>query len=86
MPLQRCGNNGWKWGKQGHCYTGPGAKKKAIKQGLAIEGPEKFAAKATEEEIVCLLDSSVGLLDKARVLHELTRIKESDEIKPDSSG
>jgi hypothetical protein len=45
MPLKRCtidGKSGWKWGDKGHCYTGPGAKKKAIKQGVAVEGPEGF--------------------------------------------
>ena len=35
MPLQRCDGDGWRWGKAGKCYKGPGAKKKAIKQGLA---------------------------------------------------
>ena len=49
MPLKRCGDNGWKWGDKGKCYTGPGAKKKAIKQGVAIEGPKKFSQKAAEE-------------------------------------
>ena len=50
MPLQRCedGGKGWRWGDKGKCYTGPGAKKKAIKQGVAIEGPKKFAAKANK--------------------------------------
>jgi hypothetical protein len=45
MPLKRCsvdGKKGWKYGDNGHCYTGPGAKKKAIKQGVAIDGPEGF--------------------------------------------
>lgn len=40
MPLQKCtdnGKSGYKWGDSGHCYTGPGAKKKALKQGQAIE-------------------------------------------------
>ena len=49
MPLKRCSENnqsGWKWGDSGKCYTGPDAKKKAIKQGIRIEGPKKFAAKA----------------------------------------
>lgn len=52
MPLQKCGegNKGWRWGKSGKCYTGPGAKRKAIKQGVAIEGPDKFAEKASREE------------------------------------
>lgn len=46
MPLQRCkkdGKSGWKYGDNGACYTGPGAKKKAIRQGVAIQengGPE----------------------------------------------
>lgn len=44
MPLKRCSVNnksGWKWGDKGKCYTGPGGKKKAIKQGYA-EDPEHF--------------------------------------------
>lgn len=43
MPLHQCsdgGQSGYKWGDSGHCYTGPDAKKKAIKQGLSYEGPE----------------------------------------------
>lgn len=51
-PLQQCssdGKSGWRYGKSGKCYTGPGAKKKAIKQGVAIEGPDKFAQKASQE-------------------------------------
>jgi hypothetical protein len=45
MPLKRCdskGQKGWKWGDQGNCYIGKNAKNLAIKQGLAIEGPDKF--------------------------------------------
>lgn len=41
MPLKRCssgGQSGWKFGDSGKCYTGPGAKQKAINQGLAIGG------------------------------------------------
>jgi len=58
MPLQKCsseGKSGWRWGNSGHCYTGKDAKKKAIKQGIAIEGPKKFAAEAavsTDEDII----------------------------------
>ena len=40
MPVKRCtkdGVSGWKYGDSGHCYTGPGAKSKAAKQGQAIE-------------------------------------------------
>jgi len=59
MPLKKCqknGKSGWKWGDSGKCYTGPGAKKKAIKQGIAIEGPDKFAKKASAEEFAEVLD------------------------------
>lgn len=63
MPLKRCSNNdksGWKWGDSGKCYTGPGAKKKAIRQGVAIEGPEKFASKAGDEWVeMALADAEI---------------------------
>jgi len=39
MPIQKCqksGESGFKYGKSGKCYTGKDAKKKAIKQGLAV--------------------------------------------------
>lgn len=51
MPLNRCGEDGWKWGSEGKCYTGKDAKQKAIRQGVAIEGPEKFSQKAYDEGI-----------------------------------
>jgi len=58
MPLKRCeanGQSGWKWGDQGHCYTGRGAKEKAIKQAAAInydkkrrgEQPERITTQGT---------------------------------------
>jgi hypothetical protein len=40
MPVEKCtinGKSGWRWGKSGKCYTGPGAKAKAAKQGRAIK-------------------------------------------------
>ncbi len=40
MPIQACtsgGKPGFKWGEGGKCYTGPGAKEKARKQGAAIK-------------------------------------------------
>jgi len=39
MPLKRCqsnGEDGWKWGDEGKCYTGRDAKRKALNQGIAI--------------------------------------------------
>ena len=53
MPLKRCSENkesGWKWGDSGKCYTGRDAKKKAIKQGVAIEEPKKFQQMASSFE------------------------------------
>mgnify|MGYP003142542776 CR=1 FL=1 len=50
MPLKRCSsdnNSGWKWGDSGKCYTGQDGKKKAIQQGISIEGPEKFQQMAS---------------------------------------
>lgn len=55
MPLKKCSNDGksgWKWGDSGKCYTGPSGKKDAIKQGIKIEGPEKFSQIAHELPIV----------------------------------
>lgn len=57
MPLKKCnqsGKPGWKWGDAGKCYTytpdnkasEKAAKKKAIDQGIAIEGPDKFKKEA----------------------------------------
>lgn len=54
MPLQNCtdsGKSGWRWGKSGKCYTGPQGKKKAIQQGISIEGPEKFQRMASAGDI-----------------------------------
>lgn len=53
MPLKQCsvsGKSGWKWGDSGHCYTGKDGKKKAIKQGVAIEGPKKFKEMASTDK------------------------------------
>jgi len=55
MPLKKCsegGKSGWKWGTNGKCYTGPDGKKKAIKQGVAIEGPENFKKVASATELL----------------------------------
>ncbi len=52
MPLKRCEGDGWKWGDSGKCYKGPGAKKKAIRQGLAVEGPDKFKQEVSASELL----------------------------------
>jgi hypothetical protein len=44
MPVHKA-SGGWKWGKTGKVYRGKGAKKKAIKQALAVgyNSPGKVA-------------------------------------------
>lgn len=66
MPLERCSSNGksgWKYGDSGHCYTGPGAKKRAVKQGLAENkgNEQKFKQEMAQ----------AGLLDDPDVLEVL---------------
>lgn len=43
MPIKRCQKNskkGYKWGSEGKCYVGPGAKEKALKQMRAIKASQ----------------------------------------------
>lgn len=43
MPVKKCtknGETGWKYGDDGKCYTGKGAKAKAEKQGKAIKASQ----------------------------------------------
>lgn len=49
MPLMRCEHNGWKYGESGKCYHGPNAKKKAIKQAVAIQMSQKRRGKKPEK-------------------------------------
>lgn len=73
MPLNRCSitedgkkKNGWRWGSSGVCYTGDGAKKKALKQGLAItyKTGEKFdpSPKKSKAEVDAEIDREVARL------------------------
>jgi hypothetical protein len=36
MPCNSNGKRGWRFGQRGTCYTGPGAKAKAARQGRAM--------------------------------------------------
>lgn len=52
MPLEKCsvnGRDGFRWGSDGKCYTGPDAKKKALKQGYA-EDPKHFKEEMTKSD------------------------------------
>jgi hypothetical protein len=54
MTLQKYtidGKSGWQYGTQGELYTGPNAKRNAIKQGVSMDGPEKFSQKAIQQNI-----------------------------------
>lgn len=60
MPLKQCtsdGKSGFKWGDSGHCYTGPGAKEKALKQGRAIE--------VNKSKSTSLIEKVRGVLEKS---------------------
>jgi len=45
MPLEGSKKSGFKWGDAGHLYKGPGAKKKAMAQAVAISYSQKEAGK-----------------------------------------
>lgn len=80
MPLKKCssgGKSGWKWGDQGKCYIGKNGKKLAIKQGIAIEGPDKFKSKAKLAIAATLL--SQDELDE--ILEELDFNWEGDNVE-----
>lgn len=71
MPLHKCssgGKSGWKFGKSGKCYTGPGAKKKALKQGVAIHGPKKFAKIMGSDDNI--RDELLSIVDDIGSSHE----------------
>jgi hypothetical protein len=62
MPLTQCtknGTRGWRWGAKGACYTGPGAKKKALKQGLAENNGDENKFKADMAKAGLLDDKDV---------------------------
>lgn len=57
MPVKKCtsdGKSGYKYGDSGHCYTGPGARQKAIKQGQAIEIQKHSGASLLDQVLIAL--------------------------------
>lgn len=51
MPIKSCtknGKSGYKWGDNGACYTGKDGKKKALKQGVAIEKSKQREGRPSE--------------------------------------
>ena len=72
MPLQRCSKNGkrgWKFGKGGTCYIGPGARVRAERQGRAIKAdatPSAQQAKLIKSQRVAKQLSGVKLPPQSR--------------------
>lgn len=69
MPIKRCFKNGvagWKFGDEGRCYTGPGAKAKAAKQGRAIQARKHMGAPMAGDAIynICCKNFQVILGDQ----------------------
>ena len=52
MKCSKDGKSGWKFGESGHCYTGPDAKKKAVKQGAAIKSQSKGEHEKFKREVL----------------------------------
>ena len=87
MRCQVDGKAGWKFGPSGKCYSGTGAKKRAIAQGVAInrskrsrgESEEHFSAKSdeidrfTDAELEGFLGSNLN--DMIDVLSEVSEIQ-----------
>ena len=81
MPVQKCskdGKSGYKWGDSGHCYTGPGAKKKALKQGQAIEISKHAKGETNELEAI---NAQIKLYEEQESLLEqtLTNLSKHDD-------
>ena len=45
MPIKKCGKTGYKFGESGKCYSGSGAREKAVKQGQAIKASQNRSKK-----------------------------------------
>jgi len=87
MPITKCTNNGasgFKWGQSGHCYTGPGAKKKAIKQGYA-EDPEHFSEEmGSSAELQSIVAAELNMVERL-ILSEAAKLtRKSINDLPDS--
>ncbi len=61
MPIQDCqldGRKGKRWGKSGKCYTGPGARRKALRQARAIKASQVSNREQVDGQIRARCDSS----------------------------
>lgn len=51
MALKKSGS-GWTWGDSGKCFTGPGARQKAIEHGKAVEANRSRAGSVRMTELL----------------------------------
>jgi oligoribonuclease NrnB/cAMP/cGMP phosphodiesterase (DHH superfamily) len=66
MPLIKTKKGCWKWGQSGKEYCGPGAKKKAIKQGYTID-KKHFKEEMSKSK----LDTLEEYQETLREIHEV---------------
>jgi len=87
MPIQSCsanGTSGFRWGNSGKCYTGPGAKKKAIKQGYA-EDPEHFSEEMNSSaELQTTVAEEFGMMERIVLVEAAKMTRKSINDLPDS--
>jgi hypothetical protein len=73
MPIHKLSGGGWQWGKSGKKYYGKGAKKKAIKQMIAVK--ESGWIEKMEKNLINKLDSVLGKLEKSSKKKKKTSAK-----------
>jgi len=69
MPLKQCQNNGksgWKYGDSGKCFTGPSAREKARKQGVAIKISQQKKGKSSKADRPSIMDQVINHLTHSR--------------------
>lgn len=62
MPLQNCGEGGYKWGESGVCFTGVGAKEKALAVGKAIKTADAGIITDALATFKATIDTTTGFL------------------------
>lgn len=80
MKCSNDGKSGYKYGDSGHCYTGPGAKKKAAKQGAAIEISKHSKARAEAEKPVEFLDALISAIAANYQEEEIDGLLDSENV------
>jgi len=77
MPVEKCeiyGESGYRWGKTGKCYTGEGARERALAQGKAIEASEDMTKENIDHLPQHILQGTQHTLQK-----HIKRVEHTDE-------